>query len=53
MSPGDVLDRHTSRELQEWQAYFQVQRAEAELARARAEQERQVAGKMKPTFGGE
>lgn len=52
MAPSEVLAKHTSRELQEWQAYFQVQRAEAELAQATAEQERQVAGKMKPTFGG-
>ena len=37
MSPSEVLDKHTSREISEWMAYFRLEDMDQKLADSRSE----------------
>ena len=43
MSPGEVLDRHTSLELTEWAAYFQLEKIDQDKTQQTARVKAQVA----------
>ena len=47
MAPGEVLAKHTSHELQEWQAWFKLKAADDEKASATSAAKAAVKGKAK------